>query len=104
MNLGSGNIKCSVALISIAARYRLAMHGGYQTDCATAFLSSNDSALDWSALEWAPNLEELRVSTLPNIFINDFGPAPGSHGDRTAPCGQPGSQIKINQLIGRSKK
>jgi len=50
MNVGSGNMKCSVALKSIAARYaRHSMLNGYQTDCATAFLGSGDSASDRSA-------------------------------------------------------
>jgi len=99
MNVGSGNMKCSVALKSIAARYaRHSMLNGYQTDCATAFLGSGDSASDRSAPRWgAPNLEELPVTTLPNNTIgNLIGLDPGAFSDTDAPCGRPRSQIKID--------
>jgi hypothetical protein len=53
MNLGSGYMKCSIALKSIAARYAgHSMLNGYQTDCATAFLVLDDSVFDRSAPQW----------------------------------------------------
>jgi hypothetical protein len=98
MNIGSGNMKCSIALNSIAARYAgRSMLNGYQTDCATAFLGRSNSVFDRSAPDGVcpPDLEELTMTTL--SIIDDFtGPKPGAHGDRAAPCGRPRLQIIIN--------
>jgi hypothetical protein len=100
MNLGSGNMKCSTALNSIAGRYAgHSMLNGYQTDCATAFLAGGDSAFDHSARRFRSStyLEELPVTTLPTTFIDNLiGVDPGAFSDTAAPCGRPRPQIKIN--------
>src|SRR5438094_3843502 len=46
MNAHIGIMKCVGALKSIAARYRGAMHRGYRTDWASAFLMPHDPASD----------------------------------------------------------
>jgi len=100
MNVGSGNMKCSVALNSIAARYaEHSMLNGYQSDCATAFLAGGDSVFDRSARRCRTStpFKELPVTTLPDTFIDNLiGVDPGAFSDTAAPCGRPRSQIKID--------
>jgi hypothetical protein len=66
MNVCSGNMKCPLALNPIAARYRLAMPAGYQTNWTTAFLTRGDPAFIGQRLITGINCnrEELGMTTL----------------------------------------
>src|SRR5712692_9394882 len=73
MSVRAGDMKCELALNSIAAGYRhRSIHGGYRTDCATAFQTPGNPASDGPAPDWraSPSIpEETPMITLSKTLI-----------------------------------